>query len=79
MEDVLEVYTRPYDPQRPVVCMDEMPVQLIGETRIPLPGRSGSLERCDYEYVRNRVADVFLFCEPLRGWRRATVTAQRRR
>ncbi len=55
MEDVLEVYTRPYDPQRPQVCMDEKAVQLIGETRLPLPVKAGREARCDFEYVRRGV------------------------
>ena len=79
MEDVLEVYHRPYDPQRPVVCMDETFKQLIGETRQPLPMRPGSVERFDYVYTRNGVASLFLACEPLQGWRHIEVTEHRRR
>ena len=75
MEDVLEVYQRPYDPLRPVVCIDEMNKQLIGETRIPCePGHS---EKVDSVYVRNGVADVFMMAEPLAG-RRETVVTQTR-
>ena len=77
MEDVLDVYKRPYDPRRPQVCMDELPVQLIGETRQPLPAQPGQPERFDYEYVRNGTAAVFMCCEPLRGWRQATVSDRR--
>ena len=77
MEDVLAVYTRPYDPRRPQVCMDETPVQLIGETRIPVPARPGQPERYDYEYVRNGVANIFLACEPLTGRRHVQVTERR--
>lgn len=77
MEDVLEVYHRPYDPKRPVVCMDQTLTQLIGETRIPLPPRPGTVECYDYEYVRNGVAHLFLASEPLVGWRHVTVTEQR--
>src|SRR3712207_2203059 len=77
MEDVLEVYHRPYDPQRPVVCMDETFKQLIGETRQPLPMRPGSVERFDYVYTRNGVASLFLACEPLAGWRHLAVTDHR--
>jgi hypothetical protein len=79
MEDVLAVYHRPYDPKRPVVCLDETFKQLIGETRAPLPPRPGMVERYDHEYVRNGVASLFLACEPLAGWRHVTVTAHRRR
>jgi hypothetical protein len=77
MEDVLEVYHRPYDPQRPVVCMDETFKQLIGQTREPLPMRPGSVERFDYVYTRNGVASLFLACEPLAGWRHLAVTDHR--
>lgn len=79
MEDVLEVYCRPYDPKRPVVCLDEAPKPLIGEIRQPLPARPGQAERCDYEYVRHGVANLFLAFEPLAGWRRPQVTDRRRR
>lgn len=79
MEDVLEVYKRPYDPRRPVVCLDETTKQLIGETREPLPPRPGSLERFDHVYVRNGVASLFLAFEPLKAWRTVAVTDQRRR
>jgi hypothetical protein len=63
MEHVLEVYTRPYDPQRPQVCMDESPKQLVGETRTPLPAEPGQPARYDYEYVRNGSANLFMFFE----------------
>ncbi len=79
MEDVLEVYTRPHDPRRPVVCMDETFKQLIGQTRQPLPPRPGAVERFDHVYVRNGVASLFLAFEPLAGWRTVAVTDQRRR
>jgi len=79
MEDVLEVYTRPYDPRRPLVCMDETPKQLIGETRRALPLAAGQVARHDYEYVRNGVANVFMFFEPLVGQRRMKVTERRTR
>jgi DDE superfamily endonuclease len=79
MEDVLEVYQRPYDPKRPVVCLDETFKQLIGETREPLPPRRGQVERYDHVYVRNGVASLFLACEPLAGWRQVAVTEHRRR
>jgi hypothetical protein len=79
MEDVLEVYRRPYDPVRPVVCLDETFKQLIGETREPLPMRPGAVERFDHVYVRNGTASLFLACEPLAGWRHVAVTDHRRR
>jgi len=77
MEDVLEVYHRPYDPKRPVVCVDETFKQLIGETRQPLPPRPGAVERVDHVYVRNGTANLFLACEPLAGWRHVEVTERR--
>jgi hypothetical protein len=77
MENVLEVYQRPYQPKRPVVCMDETSKQLVKETRIPQPVRRGQPARFDYEYERNGTANVFLFCEPLAGRRRVTVTERR--
>jgi DDE superfamily endonuclease len=73
MEDVLEVYHQPYDPQVPLVCMDEQPVQLIKEIRKPLPAKAGQPERYDYEYERNGTATIFMFTEPLRGVRRVSV------
>ena len=77
MEDVLEVYQRPYDPKRPLVCMDETSKQLVGETRVPVAAATGRPARYDYEYVRNGTANVFLFCEPLAGNRRVRITARR--
>jgi hypothetical protein len=79
MEDVLEVYRRPYDPKRPVLCIDETFKQLIGETRTPLPLRPLMVERYDHEYVRHGVASLFLACEPLAGWRHVAVTEHRGR
>jgi len=79
LEDVLEVYKRPYDPKRPVVCMDETFKQLIGETREPLPPRPGQVERFDHVYTRHGVASLFAAFEPLRGWRQVAVTDRRRR
>jgi hypothetical protein len=79
MEDVLEVDKRPYDPLRPVVGMDETSKQLIGETRPPVDLAPGQPRRVDYEYERKGVADLFLFFEPLRGWRRVWITPQRRK
>jgi len=77
MEDVLEVYTRPYDPAHPVVCLDEISQQLVAETRTPLPAEPGQPERVDYEYERCGTANLFLTCEPLAGHRHVTVTEQR--
>ena len=77
MEDVLEVYHRPYDARRPVVCMDETNRQLVRQVRPPLPMRPGAAAKEDYEYERNGVAEIFLFVEPLAGRRRVTVTERR--
>lgn len=79
MEDVLEVYKRPADPTRPLVCMDETSKQLIGEIRVPLPPRPGKPLRYDCEYVRNGTANLFAACEPLVGWREVAVTDTRGR
>jgi hypothetical protein len=79
MEDVLTVYQRPPDPQRPVVCLDETFRQLIGEVREPLPAQPGEIERYDNVYVRNGVASVFLAFEPLAGRRQVAVTDTRKR
>jgi hypothetical protein len=79
MEDVLEVYKRPYDARRPVVCMDEKPKQLVREMRTPIRCRKGQPERFDFEYERNGTANIFLFVEPLRGWRKIDVTERRTR
>jgi hypothetical protein len=79
MEDVLKVYHRPYDPRRPVVCLDETSKQLIGEVREPLPPAPGRVERYDSVYVRNGVSNLFLAFEPLAGWRHVEVTDTRTR
>jgi len=79
MEDVLEVYKRPLDAKRPLLCMDEMPKQLLIETREPLPVTPGKPARQDYEYRRGGVADVFMVFEPLVGKRYIEITDQRRR
>ncbi|NTW89209.1 MAG: IS630 family transposase [Desulfobulbaceae bacterium] len=79
MEDVLEVYTRPYDPKRPLICMDEMPKQLLADTRAPTLVQAGQPAREDYEYQRNGVTDLFMLFEPLQGKRYVRVTEQRRR
>jgi hypothetical protein len=77
MEDVLDLYSEPYDAQRPQVCFDESPVQLVSEVRQPLPTRPGQPARYDYEYRREGTANLFLFVQPLRGWRQVNVTARR--
>lgn len=77
MEDVLEVYTRPYDPRFPQVCMDEASRQLLAETRPLLPGKAGQPERYDYEYERHGVGNLFMFFEPLGGRRQVMVRQQR--
>lgn len=74
MEDVLEVYQRPRDPERPVVCLDETSKQLILETRTPIPATPGKPARHDYEYERNGVANLFMMFAPLEGWRHVKVT-----
>jgi len=79
MEDVLEVYTRPEDPQYPLVCMDETNKQLLSDVRGPLPAQAGQPQRVDYEYKREGVADLFMFFEPLLGKRFVKVTDQRTR
>jgi hypothetical protein len=77
MEDVLDVYHRPYDEKRPLVCLDEASRQLIGEAVQPLPAEPGQPERFDYEYVRNGTANLFMIFEPLLGWRHVAVTERR--
>jgi hypothetical protein len=79
MEDVLEVYHLPYDPDYPVVCMDESCKQMIGEVREPIPCAPGRPERIDDEYVRNGVAEIFMEVEPLVGKRHVAVTERRTR
>ena len=74
MEDVLEVYQRPRDPERPVVCLDETSKQMIVETRAPIPAKPGRMARHDYEYERNGVANLFMMFAPLEGWRHVKVT-----
>ena len=77
MEDVLDLYHRPYNPRRPLVCVDEMPKQLVAETRLPVPARPGQPARFDYEYRRCGVANLFLAFEPVIGWRAVQVTERR--
>jgi hypothetical protein len=77
MEDVLEVYHRPYDEKRPLVCLDEASKQLVGEVVQPIPAEPGQPERFDYEYVRNGTANLFMASMPLLGWRAVLVTERR--
>jgi len=77
MEDVLELYAEAYDPLYPVVCFDESPYQLISETRIPLPAEPGRVARYDYEYKREGTCNLFMFFQPLAGWRHVKVTERR--
>jgi hypothetical protein len=74
MEDVLAVYTRPHDPERVLVCLDETSKQLIAETRLPIPMKPGQAARIDYEYERNGTANLFMLFAPLEGWRHIKVT-----
>jgi hypothetical protein len=77
MEDILDVYEMPYNPQRPVVCMDEKPYQLLGEARKPLPMRPGSDKKFDSEYIREGTCSIFAFTEPLGGIRHVSVREHR--
>jgi hypothetical protein len=77
MEEVLDVYARPYDSRYPVLCMDEQPIQLLKETRKPIAGTKKHPRRVDYEYERAGTASIFMFCEPLAGWRQVTVRERR--
>jgi hypothetical protein len=77
MEDVLEVYTRPHQKGRPLVCLDETSKQLVAETRTPLPMQPGQPARYDYEYQRNGTANLFMLFAPLEGWRHVKVTDRR--
>ena len=77
MEDVLDLYAEPYDPQRPVVCFDETSTQLLADVREPLPAKPGRPRREDYEYQRRGTRNLFLTCEPRRGWRHVAITRQR--
>lgn len=77
MEKVLEVYKRPYDPRFPIICMDESPKQLIGETKTPIPAEPGKPVKYDYEYKRYGVCNIFMSCEPLAGKRHVKVTEKK--
>jgi hypothetical protein len=77
MEDLLDLYAEDFDPLRPVVCFDELPYQLVAETCLPLPMQPGKPLRYDYEYRRNGTCNLFMFFQPLAGWRHVEVTEQR--
>lgn len=77
MELVLDTYATPYDSRHPVVCVDEQPVQLLKETRVPIPATKEHPRRLDYEYERAGMVSLFMLCEPLAGWRKASVQEQR--
>ncbi len=77
MEDVLDVYQRKYDENCPVVCMDEKPYQLMNESRNPIPMKPGEVKRYDSEYIRNGTCSIFMFNEPLKGWRTVSVSERR--
>ena len=77
MEDVLDIYARRYDSRYPVLCMDEQPIQLLKETRTPIAGTKQHPRRVDYEYERAGTASIFMFCEPLAGWRKVSVRERR--
>lgn len=77
MEEVLDVYTRPYDASYPVICMDEQPVQLVNEVRKAIPATKNHPKRVDYEYERAGTASIFMFAEPLAGWREASARKHR--
>jgi len=77
MEEVLDVYTQPHDPEKPLICLDETSKQLVAETRTPLPMKVGQPKRVDYEYERNGTANLFMLFAPLEGWRHVEVTDRR--
>ncbi len=78
MEEVLDLYAEPYDPKRPVICFDERPLQLLADVREPLPMKPGHPLRVDYEYKRCGTGNLWMFFQPLRGWRKVAVTEHRR-
>jgi hypothetical protein len=77
MEEVLDVYVRPHDPETPLVCLDETSKQLVAETRTPIPMKSGCPQRIDYEYERGGTANLFMLFAPLEGFRHIEVTDRR--
>ena len=77
MEDILDLYAKPYQPAFPVICFDEVPYQMVSETRLPLPMQSGIPQRYDFEYKREGTCNLFMFLQPLVGWRHVKVTDRR--
>lgn len=77
MEDVLDLYEEPYDPNKPVVCFDELAYQMVAEKRTPLPQKPGRPQRYDYEYERKGMLNIFAFFEPKSGWRHLDITERR--
>lgn len=77
MEDILDLYAEPYDPTRPVICMDESPGQLVAAITLPLPVQPGRVARIDHQYERQGTANLFMFLQPAVGWRHVRVTARR--
>lgn len=77
MEDIHDIYEKPYNPSLPVVCMDEKPYQCLGEASEPLPMRPGDAQKTDSEYIRKGICSIFIFTEPLRGWRHSHVRETR--
>ena len=77
MEDILDLYEQPFDQSLPVVCMDEKPIQLLGDAREPIPMKNGKPARQDGEYIRNGTCSIFIFTEPLAGWRHVTACERR--
>ena len=77
MEDVLDLYAEAYQPAFPVICFDEVPYQIVSETRLPLPMQAGTPQRYDYEYKREGTCNLFMFLQPLLGWRHVKVTDRR--
>jgi hypothetical protein len=77
MEQILDTYAQPYDSRRPVLCMDEQPIQLLKETRVPIAATQNRPRRVDYEYERAGTASIFMFCEALSGWRQVAVREHR--
>jgi hypothetical protein len=77
MEDILDLYAEPFDPAYPLICFDEVPYQLVSETRLPLPLQHGKPRRYDFEYRREGTCNLFMFLQPLAGWRHVKVTQRR--
>lgn len=77
MEDVLDLYSQPPDPEQPLICLDERPTQLLGDTIVPLPMQPGQPKREDYAYARHGTANLFMLCAPYLGWREVKVTQRR--